>query len=143
MGGTRMRMIEKIKRKLKEKSGMSAYISIAVVVIVVVMLLVTNVTFLGIYAKYNQVNAMAHEIARYVEIKGQVNSDTYAEFERLRDAAGFTSAEVSFSRSGKIPLEDAFTVTVVVKSKFGVGGIQVIPVNVTAVASGRSEVYWK
>jgi hypothetical protein len=111
--------------------------------IVFIMLLALGMSALNVYARHNLVNAMAHEIARYVEIKGIIDAGTHAEFARLKQASGLTSATVSFDRTGRIPLEAPFTVTVTVKEKFGIGGIQVIPVEVKAVSTGRSEVYWK
>lgn len=133
----------KAKKLLKSKAGMSGFIDIAVEILITMILLTVAITYLNVYAKHNLVNTMAHEIARYVEVKGQINSDTYTEFDRLKDASGFTGATVTFDKSGKLALEEAFTVTVSVQQKVGVGGIDVFPVTVKAVSTGRSEVYWK
>lgn len=138
-----MKLSKKITGKLKETNGESGFIGIAVIIMVVAICLVTITSYLRIYAKYNLVNSIAHEMARYVEIKGQVGPDAYDEFERLKRAAGFDTATITFSRTGRIPLEEPFTVTVTLSERFGVGSIKVLPVNVKAVASGRSEVYWK
>ena len=136
--------IRKILRLLKDNRGSSAYIELAVLILVCMMILALSVSFLGIYSKYNLVNAMAHEIARYVEIKGVINNDTFSEFNRLKSAAGLATAAVSFDRpAGRIQLEDPFTVTVTMTERFGIGGVQVIPVTVRAISTGRSEVFWK
>lgn len=136
-------MKEKIRKLLKDKRGSGTFIEMAVLILVVLMMLALSISFLQIYARHNLINTMAHELARYVEIKGIINSDTYNEFERLKRASGFDSATVSFDQSGRLQLEEPFTVTVTVREKFGIGSIQVIPVDVKAVSTGRSEVYWK
>ena len=130
---------------LKRGDGTSAYIELAVLIMVLVMFLAFAISFLSVYAKHNLVNAMAHEIARFVEIKGQINSAVYDEFDRLKLAAGptFSGATLSFDKSGKLDLEESFTVTVTLPQKFGIGGVEIIPVTVKAISTGRSEVYWK
>jgi len=138
-----MKMLYRVSRLLKDKRGFSGYFEIAVLILVFLMILTLSVSFLNVYAKHNLVNAMAHEIARYVEIKGEINGQTAAEIQRLKDISGFGDATVTFDKSGKLDLEEEFMVTVTVERKFGIGGIQVIPVTIQAVATGRSEVYWK
>lgn len=138
-----MTIRRKAMRLLKEKRGMSAFVELAVLVLVILMLLALSISFLSIYARHNLVNTMAHEIARYVEIKGEIGSDTYAEFDRLKSASGFSTASVSFDATGRLQLEEPFTVTVTVTEKFGIGGFQVIPVTIKAISTGRSEIYWK
>lgn len=138
-----MIIIQKIKLKMKDRRGLATYIELAILLLVCMMLLALSVSFFQIYAKHNLVNSMAHELARRVEVTGEVGSSTYAEFERLKLASGYRDATVSFSHSGRIPLEEPFTVVVMVPQKFGIGGIQIIPMTVKAVATGRSEVYWK
>ncbi len=135
--------MRKIKQLLKDRSGTATFIEMAVLVIVCMMLLTMSISYLQIYSKHNLVNSMAHEIARFVEIEGEVSPDVYAEFERLKLATGFSNATVDLDKSGRIPLEERFTVTVSVQQKFGIGSIKVIPVTVKAIATGRSEVYWK
>lgn len=128
---------------LKQKRGASAFIEMSVLILVVTMLLALVVSFFGIYAKYNLVNTMAHELARYVEITGEVSSDAYSEFERLKRASGFSNATVDFDKSGRIQLEEPFTVTVTVSERFGIGTLMIFPVNIKAVSTGRSEMFWK
>ena len=135
--------IRKILRFLRDKRGSGTFVELAVLILVIMMFLSLSVSFLNIYAKYTIVNAMAHEIARYVEIKGVIDGNTFGEFDRLRSASGLSSATVSFDRSGRIQLEDPFTVTVTMTERFGIGSIRVVPVTVRAVSTGRSEVYWK
>lgn len=138
-----MKLRRKICAVLKDRRGASAFADMSVMVIVFMMLLALTISFMNIYAKHNLTNTMAHEMARYIEIKGTIDSDTNAEFARLKQTSGFESATVSFDKSGKLDLEESFTVTVTVQERFGIGGIQVIPVEVKAIATGRSEVYQK
>lgn len=138
-----MKAFEKIKRTLRDKRGFSTFIELSVLCLVVLMMGVMCISYMQIYAKHNLVNSMAHEIARFVEIRGGVDGSTYTEFERLKRAAGYSDAAVSFSQTGRLQLEEPFTVTVTVQQKFGIGGIKVIPVTVKAIATGRSEKYWK
>ena len=137
-------IIKKAIRLLREKRGMSAFIELAVLILIILMFLALSISFLNIYARNNIVNTMAHEMARYISIRGEIGGGTYAEFERLKVVSGFSTATVSFNRpNGPIPLEEPFTVTVTVVERFGIGTIQVIPVTVRGVSTGRSEVFWK
>jgi hypothetical protein len=133
----------KTKEKLAEKSGFSELMVVFFVFIVTIICIVVTGSFMSIYAKHNLVNATAHELARYIEVNGIVNGDTADEFDRLTKAVGIENARYTVSKSGKIALEEPFTVRVEMPGLIGVGSIRFIPVTVVAAASGRGEVYWK
>lgn len=135
--------MKRITNVLQDKRGSSVFIELAVFLLVCLMLLAVSVSFLQIYAKYNLINSMAHELSRYIQINGEVSSSTYGEFDRLKRTFGYSDANVNIDKTGRIPLEEPFTVVVTVQQNFGIGGFKVIPVTIKAVATGRSEKYWK
>lgn len=134
---------QKYIAKLKCKKGSSLAIEIAVTMIVILMLWALVMGVLQIFFIQQRATLVASETTRYVEIKGRVDSSSYAEFERLKEVANLEGATVVFSHNGAIPLEDEFTVTVIVPYTFGVGNIISTTKNFKIVYSGRSEVYWK
>ena len=50
---------------------------------------------------------------------------------------------IKWSRSGKVQLNQEFTVTLTTTKDIGFGPFGSFPVELKAAASGKSEVYWK
>ena len=53
------------------------------------------------------------------------------------------SPQVSWSRTGRIQLNEEVTVTCTITMDIGFGGLGSFPVELVAQATGKSEVYWK
>lgn len=51
--------------------------------------------------------------------------------------------DIHWSRTGRIQLNEEVTVTLTMDVDIGFGGLGSFPIELTAQASGRSEVYWK
>ena len=51
--------------------------------------------------------------------------------------------DIRWSRTGRIQLNEEVTVTLTIDVDIGFGGLGSFPIELTAQASGRSEVYWK
>ena len=51
--------------------------------------------------------------------------------------------DIRWSRTGRIQLNEEVTVTLTMDVDIGFGGLGSFPIELTAQASGRSEVYWK
>ena len=51
--------------------------------------------------------------------------------------------DIRWSRTGRIQLNEEVTVTLTMDMDIGFGGLGSFPIELTAQASGRSEVYWK
>lgn len=61
----------------------------------------------------------------------------------LKEKTGLDPA-ITWSKTGKIQLDQEFTVTVSVQKNIGLfGGFGYFPITLRAQATGKSEVYWK
>ena len=89
-----------------------------------------------------QLDNFADELVREAEISGRIGAETTARARVLSEKTGL-SPKIEWSRSGKIPLNQEFTVTLTVTLDIGFGGFGSFPVTLTSKASGKSEVYWK
>ena len=82
-------------------------------------------------------------LVREAEISGRVGSETTARQRTLEVKTGIHPA-VSWSRTGKIQLNEEVTVTLMLQKDLGLfGKLRSFPVTIRARASGKSEVYWK
>ena len=82
-------------------------------------------------------------LVREAEISGRVGSETTAKQRNLEEKTGIHPA-VSWSRTGKIQLNEEVTVTLTLQKDLGLfGKLRSFPVTIRARASGKSEVYWK
>jgi len=72
-----------------------------------------------------------------------VGSETSLREQVLREKTGLDPV-VTWSKTGKIQLNQEFTVTVTLRRDIGLfGGFGSFPITLTAKATGKSEVYWK
>lgn len=96
----------------------------------------------------NKLTVMADDVARHIEILGQVDSSVDGTFQRLKTASNLESASLSvdanYSAGGnRIQFGDPFTVTVFYTGKIGIGGFLSLPMPLHSSVVGRSEQYWK
>lgn len=96
----------------------------------------------------NKLTVMADDVARHIEILGQVDSSADGTFEHLKTASNLESASLSidanYSAGGnRIQFGDPFTVTVSYTGKIGIGGLLSLPIPLHSSVGGRSEQYWK
>lgn len=133
-------------KKLRSNQG-SAAPEIAVGFLVFMMFLVLAATFLPQYTRKQELDTAATEIARYIEIKGAVNSDVYEYIEEIKDVINMDfncSIDADYyGGSKKIQLEKKFKVTLSYDSKFGIGGVISVPLPIKGHAYGVSEKYIK
>lgn len=129
--------------RLKQRHGnMSIEASVFLLVVMAVLSLIMSI--FPVFNRASTQNAIAHDLVRFIELRGTVDSDVYAEFERLKKASGIDcSLSITADNPSKIQFGDEFTVTLTSKAKIGMGGIISVPVRISSVASGRSERYWK
>lgn len=117
------------------------------ILLFVMMLLVLFISVLGVINTSQKLHSVAAELTRYVELRGSVDSEAYAELDRLANIAGVTveskDIDGSFSDGSKLQLGADFTVTLTTTDRFGIGGILSVPVPLKTTVSGRSERYWK
>lgn len=131
-----------LKKILKNRRG-EGYIDVAVLVLCVMLVIAVAVSVLPVFVTKNKLDTYAAELCREAEIAGCVGSETNLRAQVLTEKTGL-NPNISWSKSGKIQLNQDVTVTVTVQTDLGLfGGFGRFPVTLKAQASGKSEVYWK
>ena len=130
-------------RRAKYRRG-ALSIQTAVFFMVVAAAVSLIISVFAVYSKASAQNAAAHDIVRFIELRGAADDTVYKEFARLKTASGLDcTMTVSANNAAKIQFGDEFTVTLISKAKIGLGGVISAPVTLRSVAMGRSEKYWK
>ncbi|ABZ83196.1 DUF4320 family protein [Pelotomaculum terephthalicicum JT] len=128
--------------KLRDSRG-EGYIDVAVLVLCTMLVVALAVKVLPVYIAKSQLDTFAAELCREAEIAGRVGSETSLREQVLREKTGLDPV-VTWSKTGKIQLNQEFTVTVTLRRDIGLfGGFGSFPITLTAKATGKSEVYWK
>lgn len=131
-------MLEKLRNKRGE-----GYIDVAVLVLCALLVIALAVNVFPVYIAKNQLDTYASELCREAEIAGRVGSETSQREQVLREKTGLDPA-ITWSRTGKIQLNQELTVTATLRTDIGLfGGFGSFPITLKAQASGKSEVYWK
>lgn len=132
----------KLQHILKSKQG-EGYIDTAVLVLCVMLVLAVAISVLPVFVTKNKLDTYAGELCREAEIVGRIGSETTLRAQMLTEMTGL-SPDISWSETGKIQLNEEFTVTVTIQMDIGLfGGFGSFPVTLKAQASGKSEVYHK
>ncbi len=130
-----------MRKLLRSKRG-EGYIDVCIIVLVVIMILALFTAAAPVMTAKMQLDNSADELVREAEISGRIGAETTARARVLSEKTGL-SPKIEWSRNGKIPLNQEFTVTLTVTLDIGFGGFGSFPVTLTSKASGKSEVYWK
>ncbi len=131
-----------LKKVLKNRRG-EGYIDVAVLVLCVMLVIAVAVSVLPVFVTKNKLDTYAAELCREAEIAGRVGSETTLRAQVLTEKTGL-NPDISWSKNGKIQLNQEFTVTVTTQTDLGLfGSFGSFPVTLKAQASGKSEVYWK
>ncbi|AGA69200.1 hypothetical protein Desdi_1724 [Desulfitobacterium dichloroeliminans LMG P-21439] len=129
-------------KHLRSRRG-EGYIDVAVLVLCVMLVIALAVSVLPVFVSKNQLDTYAAELCREAEIAGRVGSETTLRAQVLSEKTGL-SPNISWSKTGRLQLNEEFTVTVTMQMDLGLfGGFGSFPVTLKAQASGKSEVYWK
>lgn len=129
-------------KQLKNKRG-EGYIDVAVLVLCAMLVIALAVKVFPVYIAKNQMDTFATELCREAEISGRVGNETTQRAQVLKEKTGLDPA-ITWSKTGKIQLDQEFTVTVSVQKNIGLfGGFGSFPITLRAQATGKSEVYWK
>lgn len=131
-----------LKRTLASRRG-EGYIDVCVLVLCAMLVIALAVKVFPVYVAKQQIDTFATELIREAEIAGRVGSETNRREQLLREQTGL-DPEVSWSRTGRIQLNQEVTVTVTYETNIGLfGGFGSFPITLRSDASGKSEVYWK
>ena len=132
-------MITKI---LRSKRG-EGYIDVCILVLCAMLVVALAVKVFPVFIMKNQLDTFATELAREAEIAGRVGTETNQRATVLREKTGLNPT-ISWSKTGKIQLNEEVTVTVTIQTNIGLfGGFGSFPITLRAEATGKSEVYWK
>lgn len=127
---------------LKDNSG-EGYIDVAVLVLCSMLVIALAVRVLPVFIAKQQIDTFATELIREAEITGRVGNETNRREQMLQEKTGL-SPTVSWSKTGRIQLNEEINVTVTYKTNIGLfGGFGSFPITLRSEAAGRSEVYWK
>lgn len=130
-----------MRKLLRSKRG-EGYIDVCIIVLVVIMILALFTAAAPVMTAKMQLENFADELVREAEISGRIGAETTSRARVLSEKTGL-SPKIEWSRNGKIPLNQEFTVTLTVTLDIGFGGFGSFPVTLTSKANGKSEVYWK
>ena len=127
---------------LKSKRG-EGYIDVAVLVLCAMLVIAIAVRVFPAYIAKQQVDTFAVELVREAELAGRVGTETSRREQVLLEKTGLTPT-VTWSKTGKIQLNEEVTVTVTYQIDIGLfAGFGSFPITLRADAAGKSEVYWK
>lgn len=129
-------------KKLKAGKPGEGYVDVVVLILCAMLVIGLAVKVLPVYIAKHNLDTYAAELVREAEISGQVGSATNTRASILSERLGI-SPQVSWSRTGRIQLNEEVTVTCRVTMDIGFGGLGSFPVELVAQATGKSEVYWK
>ncbi len=129
--------------KLLRSQRGEGYVDVAVLVLCVMMVLAVAVSVMPVFITKNKLDTYASELCREAEIAGRIGTETTLRAQVLTEQTGL-SPSIVWSKSGKIQLNEEFTLTLTTQVDIGLfGGFGSFPVTLKAQASGKSEVYWK
>ena len=133
-------------KKLRDNKG-EFTVKGAVMLLIGSIFLVLFISVMGVVNSKSKLDSISNQLARYVSIRGAVNSDVLAEQQRLVSNSGLNCTVTInadyISGTNNIQFGDSFTVVVEYPAKFGVGGIVSVPITIRSKDEGRGEVYWK
>jgi hypothetical protein len=127
---------------LKSKRG-EGYIDVVILVLCAILVIALAVRVLPVFVTKQQLDVFATELCREAEIVGRIGDETDRREQILREKIGINPM-VSWSKTGRVQLNEEFTLTLTLQTDIGLfGGFGSLPINLRAEASGKSEVYWK
>lgn len=135
-------MLTKTKSILKSRRA-EGYIDVCILVLCAMLVIALAVRVLPVYIQKQQVDTFAVELIREAEIAGRVGSETSRREQALREKTGLQPT-VTWSKTGRIQLNEEVTVTVTYQTNIGLfSGFGSFPITLRSDAAGKSEVYWK
>ena len=131
-----------IQKLLRSQCG-EGYVDVAVLVLCVMLVIAVGVSVLPVFISKNKLDIYASELCREAEVAGCVGTETTRRAQILTEQTGL-KPDISWSQTGKIQLNEEFTVTLTMQTDIGIfGGFGSFPITLAAKSSGKSEVYWK
>lgn len=132
---------------LQSKSG-EGYVDVIIFIISAMLVIALAVNVLPVFIAKHQLDFFANELCRTAEIAGRIASETAARAQELQEQTGINPV-ITWTASfvpgtGRVQLNGKITVTLKHTVNIGLfGSFGSFPIELTARATGRSEVYWK
>lgn len=134
--------MKKLLKLLRNNYG-EGYIDVVVLVLCAMLVIALAVNVFPAYIAKQKVDTFATELMREAEIAGKVGSETAKREQFLVENTGI-DPEVSWSRTGRIQLNEEVSVLVTYRTDIGLfGQFGSFPITLRGEAMGKSEVYWK
>lgn len=131
-----------ILKLLRSQCG-EGYVDVVVLALCVMLVIAVGISVLPVFISKNKLDIYASELCREAEVAGSVGTETTRRAQILTEQTGL-KPDISWSQTGKIQLNEEFTVTLTMQTDIGIfGGFGSFPITLAAKASGKSEVYWK
>ncbi|MFI3255051.1 MAG: DUF4320 family protein [Eubacteriales bacterium] len=138
-----MKEVKKKLMEMNENNKGQGYLDTVILILVSIMVIAFAMQLFQVYMTKQKVDTFATELMRVAEISGQVGSATSSKAETLKSNLGINPS-ISWSKSGRIQLNEEVTVTITLEKDLGLfGEFGSFPVTLKGVASGKGEVYWK
>lgn len=135
--------VNALPEKLREQRG-EFLLESAFKLLITAAVVVLVISIFGAVAQANRLAAMANDLTRTIEIRGEIDgAAVHAELTRLADAAALEGVTATLDKAGRIQFGDSFTVTLHYTGEFGIGGVVSVPLPFHSTVVGRSEKYWK
>ncbi|GEM_PF-47569 len=129
--------------KLLHSQCGEGYVDVVVLALCAMLVIAVGVSVLPVFISKNKLDIYASELCREAEIAGCVGVETTRRAQILTEQTGL-KPDISWSQTGKIQLNEEFTVTLTMQTDIGIfGGFGSFPITLAAKSSGKSEVYWK
>lgn len=134
--------MKKLLKPLRNNYG-EGYIDVVVIVLCAMLVIALAVNVFPAYIAKQKVDTFATELMREAEIAGRIGSETAKREQFLVENTGI-DPEVSWSRTGRIQLNEEVSVLVTYRTDIGLfGQFGSFPITLRGEAMGKSEVYWK
>ena len=131
-----------LRKAARSKRG-EGYVDVVILVLAMMLCLALIVKVSPVFITKSRLDTFASELVRSAEIAGRIGSETTTRTNELRSQLEI-NPDISWSRSGTIQLDREITVTCKTRVDIGLWGeFGSFPIDLIAVATGRSEVYWK
>jgi hypothetical protein len=133
--------MKRIIQTIRSRRG-EGYIDVCIIVLIFVIVTALMLAAVPVFVAKIQLDNYADELVREAEIAGRIGSETTARAAVLSEKTGLHPM-ITWTRSGRVQLNQEFTVTLTATADLGFGPFGSFPVQLVAKASGKSEVYWK
>ncbi|MDU7472169.1 MAG: DUF4320 family protein [Paenibacillus macerans] len=131
-----------MKRVIASRRG-EGYVDVVVIVLVALLCIALAIKVFPVFITQQQLNTFADELAREAETTGRIGPETSQRIKELQEQTGLHPA-IEWSKTGRIQINEEVTVILRTNVNIGLfGNFGSFPIELSATATGKSEVYWK